>query len=172
VLNSLMRDTLLILACSLIVTALSSAAYADPINRGGEHCVVAVRPDDPLNLRAGPGSAHATVSQLPYASCGVIVTDDCAASWCPVNAGHYAGWVHRRYIAAVSRKKICLAPARASGPVSIRAWPALSSRPLTTLSPRTCDITMLPYSVAGWQKIRSGGWEGWVQQADLSLSYR
>ncbi|WP_275403015.1 hypothetical protein [Roseicyclus persicicus] len=38
---------------------------------------------------------------------------------------------------------------------------------LTRLAPRSCGIALLSYRVEGWQRIRQGGWEGWVRLSDL-----
>ncbi|WP_136645292.1 SH3 domain-containing protein [Tabrizicola sp. YIM 78059] len=155
---------LLVVLAPMAFAWLVTPAHADPMRPGAEHCVVGVAPDDPLNLRAGPGAGHRVVTRLPYARCGLIVTASCRGNWCPVEDGHHAGWAHRRFIAAVSPGTNCLRPGQA---VALRAWPAEQSRALTRLAPQGCDIALLPYQVAGWQKIRQGGWEGWVRLSDL-----
>lgn len=142
-------------------------AAADPVRAGAEHCVVHVAPDGPLNLRAGPGTRHPVLARLPYARCGLTVTAACQGNWCPVEDGHHAGLVHRRHIAAVSRSTNCLSPLARPHSVALRAWPADGSRLLARLAPESCGIALLPYQVEGWQKIRQGGWEGWVRSADL-----
>lgn len=145
---------------------------AEPVRTGAEHCVVNVRSDDSLNLRAGPGTGHRTLSRLPYARCGIIVTGACAGSWCPAEDGHDAGWVHRHHIAPVSAPSHCLGSPAQAKPVALRAWPAYSSRALVQLAPKSCGIALLPYATKGWQKIRQGGWEGWLPEADLQSSSR
>lgn len=142
-------------------------AIADPVAPGAEHCVVKVAPDDPLNLRAGPGTGHPVLARLPHARCGLTVTASCRGNWCPVEDGHHAGWVHRRFIAAVSRPTNCISPLARPQTVALRAWPSDGSRVLARLTPESCGIALLPYEVAGWQKIRQGGWEGWVRLSDL-----
>jgi SH3-like domain-containing protein len=140
---------------------------ADPVQTGAEHCVVNVRSDDTLNLRAGPGPGHSIRSRFPYPQCGIIVTGACAGSWCPAEDGHNSGWVHRHYIASVSEPTHCLSPLAQPKSVALRAWPADTSRVLVQLAPRSCGIALLPHATKGWQKIRQDGWEGWVRQSDL-----
>lgn len=152
---------------ALAVLAATGTAAADPVRPGAEHCVVNVAPDDPLNLRLGPGTGHRVLARLPYARCGLTVTAACKGDWCPVEDGHHAGWVHRRHIAEVSRPTHCLSPLARPPSVALRAWPSERSRLLTRLTPESCSIALLPYQVEGWQKIRQGGWEGWVRLHDL-----
>jgi SH3-like domain-containing protein len=152
---------------ALAVLAVPGTAAADPVRTGAEHCVVNVSPDDPLNLRAGPGTGHRVLARLPYARCGLTITAACPGAWCPVEDGHHAGWVHRRYIAEVSRPTNCLSPLTGPRAVALRAWPSGGSRVLASLAPESCGIALLPYQIEGWQKIRQGGWEGWLRLDDL-----
>jgi SH3-like domain-containing protein len=152
----------------LAVTALASVmpVAADPIRQDAEHCVVNTTRDDPLNVRSGPASTARALAELPYSTCGVIVTGACRKVWCPIEDGHVVGWVHRHYIAAVSQVAYCLAPERR---LALRAWPSSSSRILTKPSAESvCELTVLPYSVDGWRKVRAAGWEGWVQDAAIA----
>ena len=130
------------LTLSAILT--SPVAIADPIEPGAEHCVVNVRADDRLNLRAGPGTGYRVLAHL-----------------------YDAGWARRRYLAMVSPTIHCPSPSEAGRPVPTRAWPSERSRVLTTLDARRCDIALLPFRTDGWQKIRQGGWAGWVDHFDL-----
>lgn len=152
---------------ALAVLAASGSAAADLVSTSAEHCVVNVSPDDPLNLRAGPGTGHRVLARLPYALCGLTVIATCRGDWCPVEDGHHAAWVHRRYIAEVSRPTHCLSPLARPQSVAARAWPSEGSRVLTRLPPESCGIALLPYQVEGWQKVRQNGWEGWVRLSDL-----
>lgn len=135
---------------------------------GEEHCVVNVRSDDVLNLRAGPGTGHAVLAGLRYASCGILVRDACRGAWCPVEDGHHAGWVNARFIAMVSPARYCVDGVAANDHLPLRAYPSHGSRVLARLGPRTCGMAFLPYATHGWQKIRVDGWEGWVPRANLS----
>ncbi|GAB1479479.1 hypothetical protein MASR2M74_20430 [Paracoccaceae bacterium] len=157
----------LAVVAALATLAAPGSAVADPVRTGAEHCVVNVAPDDPLNLRARPGTGQRVLARLPYARCGLIVTTACRGDWCPVEDGHHAGWVHRHYIAKVSRPTNCLNPLARPPSVELRAWPSDGSRVLARLSPESCGIALLPYQVEGWQKIRQGGWDGWVRSSDL-----
>ena len=154
---------------ALCVLGTSGPTAADPISQGAEHCVVHVARDDRLNLRAKPGTGQPVLARIPYASCGLIVTGSCRGKWCPIEDGHHAGWVHRHYISAVSRSTYCLSPLSHPRAVVLRACPSDGSRVLTGLVPQSCGIALLPYRVEGWQKIRQGGWEGWVRLPDLQF---
>lgn len=159
---SLVRKITLLI---LLSTSWANAAAADPIRAGGEHCVVNTRSDDPLNLRVSPNDGARVEARLSYATCGLLVTGACRGKWCPIEDGHFAGWVHRHYIAVVSPATHCLAR-QAEG--ELRAWPSRVSRVLTRPSPGTCGLILLPYRVDGWQKTRLGGWEGWVPGAQIA----
>lgn len=140
---------------------------ADPIQQDAEHCVVNTTRDDPLNIRSAPASTARVLAELPYATCGVIVTGACRKVWCPIEDGHFVGWVHRHYMAAVSDLRHCVAPGRR---VALMAWPSSRSRILTKLSAdRVCELTVLPYRVDGWRKVRAAGWEGWVRLSEDEL---
>jgi SH3-like domain-containing protein len=152
---------------ALVVFGASYEAAADPVRPGAEHCVVGVASDDPLNLGSGPGTGHRVLARMPYARCGLTVTAVCRGDWCPVEDDHHTGWVHRRYIAEVSRPTNCLSPLARPYAVAVRAWPSEGSRVLAHMTPESCGIALLPYQVEGWQKIRQGGWECWVRLADL-----
>ena len=142
-----------------------SPAIADAIRQGAEHCVVNVRHDDPLNLRSAPNAAARMLSTLPYATCGVIVTGHCRGNWCPVEDGHFAGWVHRHYIAAISGQKHCVTSVDGA---ALQVWPSSRSRTLTRLPTNLCELILLPYSVEGWRKVRAGGWEGWLPSSTIA----
>jgi SH3-like domain-containing protein len=152
---------------SLSFIGVSRPVAADPVRAGAEHCVVMVAPDDPLNLRAGPGTGHPVLARLPYGRCGLTEIASCRGNWCPIEDGHHAGWVHRRYISAVSQPTHCLSPLARPQSVALRAWPSQGSRVLVRLAARSCGVALLPYQVESWQKIRQGGWEGWVRRSDL-----
>ncbi len=94
--------------------------------------------------------------------------DDCQGDWCPVEDGHYAGWVHRRYISMVSPAMYCVTGVAANDVLNLRAFPAATSRILTGLAPNACGIALLPYRTNGWQKVRVDGREGWVASRFLT----
>ncbi|NNU80432.1 SH3 domain-containing protein [Halovulum dunhuangense] len=155
----------------LSLVGMSGPAAADPVRTGAEHCVVNLAQDDPLNLRAGPGTRHPVLARLPYGRCGLTIRGAaCRGNWCPVEDGHHAGWVHRRYIAAVSLPSSCLSPLARPHAVALRAWPSDGSRVLAHMTPESCGIALLPYQAEGWQKIRQGGREGWVRLSDLLIT--
>lgn len=156
------------LGAMLLIAAPAIPVSADPIVIDDEHCVINVRTDDRLNLREGPGTRYDVVAQWRYAQCGIFVSDACRGSWCPVEDGHFAGWVHRHYIAAVSPSLYCVTGVGRGDVLNVRAYPSPSSRIVTTLGGRQCDIAFLPYAVGNWQKIRVDGWEGWVNRRYLS----
>ncbi len=146
----------------------AGAAAADPIVPGEEHCVVNVRSDDRLNVRAGPSASTPILASKRYAECGIVVTGTCRGSWCPVEDGHHRGWVHRHYISMVSPARYCVAGVRPGDVLNLRAWPSARSHILTALPRNQCGIAFLPYAVDGWQKIRVAGWEGWAARRYLS----
>ncbi len=156
------------LSMALAPLLLPDRAAADPLVSGGEHCVINIAIDDTLNMREGPGTGSRVLTRLPYAACGVTLMDDCQVDWCPVENGHYRGWAHRRYLAAVSPAMYCVTGVAEWDVLNLRAWPAATSRILTELAPNECDIAFLPYAVGSWQKVRAGGWEGWVNRRYLS----
>lgn len=159
---------LAVLALLIPSAGLPHPAQADLVVAGEEHCVINVRTDDRLNLREGPGTRFGVLARLPYDQCGVMVTGPCRGSWCPVEDGHHAGWVHRHFIAMVSPAMYCVSGVAAWDVLNLRAWPSATSRVLTELDPRQCGIAFLPYAVDDWQKIRVNGWQGWVNRGYLS----
>lgn len=167
-----MRLRVLGLLVALVVSEASAAvplpARADPVVGGEEHCVVHVRRDDQLNLRAGPSARSAILTGLSYGQCGVIVTGPCRGDWCPVEDGHHAGWAHRRYLAMVSPARYCVSGVAAGDALNLRAYPSPTSRVLIQLGLDQCGIAFLPYARDGWQKVRADGWEGWASRRCLS----
>jgi SH3-like domain-containing protein len=148
--------------------ALPIPGRADPIAPEGEHCVINVRSDDVLNLREGPSARTPSQTGLRYGQCGIMVTGECRGDWCPVEDGHYAGWAHRHYLGMVSPAMYCVTGVTGGDVLNLRAWPAATSRVLVRLGPHDCGISILPYARNGWQKVRSGGWEGWVRRNFLT----
>ena len=162
--------TSLAIACLTAVSALlvsGSAAQAQVV-QGEEHCVVNIPATDGLNIRSAPSASSRIVATLPYARCGVMVTGPCQGSWCPVEDGHYAGWVNSRYISMVSPAIYCVSGVARGDVLNLRAYPSPSSRILTGLPRNQCDIAFLPYATGSWQKVRVGGWEGWANRRYLS----
>jgi SH3-like domain-containing protein len=143
-------------------------ARADPVVAGVEHCVVHVRSDDVLNMRAQPGAQAAILTGLRYGQCGVMVTGECRGDWCPVEDGHHAGWAHKHYLATVSPARYCVTGVRGNDLLYMRAYPAPTSRILAGLNSDQCEVALLPYARDGWQKVRAEGWEGWVTRSYLS----
>ena len=141
--------------------AASSATLVTP---GEEHCVVNVATWDRLNIRSRPSSQSPVVVRKRYGSCGILVVGRCRALWCPVEDGHSAGWVNRRFLSMVSPARYCTKAAR----VKVRAYPSSESRVLVGLTAHTCGVAFLPYSQSNWQKIRVQGWEGWVKRTSVS----
>lgn len=158
----------LLAAAILVLAPAATPVRADPIAVGAEHCVVNVRADDALNLRMGPSASTAIQTRWNYGHCGITVTGACRGDWCPVEDGHYAGWAHRRFLAMVSPAMYCVTGVAANDVLNLRAWPAATSRILARLAPNSCGIAFLPYARDNWQKVRAGGWEGWVNRSYLS----
>ena len=149
-------------ACAVVfLLASTTGSQADPIIPGREHCVVNVPADDVLNLRRHPNPRAEIDARKRYGQCGILLHRPCRASWCSVEDGHSIGWAHRRYLAAVSSPDYCLSAG------VLRAYPSAGSRILAQF-PRSCGVALLPYAVSGWQKIRIGGWQGWVERRRLT----
>lgn len=135
---------------------------------GEEHCVVDVKSSDVLNVRANSNATSKVVTTLSYGDCGVIVTGACKGSWCPIEDGHDAGWVNRKFISMVSPAMYCVTGVAKGDGLNLRAFPSSSSRIKTVLSRHQCDIAFLPYAKGNWQKVRAEGYEGWVNRKYLS----
>jgi len=150
------------------LSTMVTMAQAEPVVAGEEHCVVNVRADDALNMRAGPSAQSAVVATKAFGECGIRVNDACSGNWCPVEDGHALGWVHRRYISMVSPSLYCVSGVAPGDILNLRAYPSAQSAVLASLAPNQCDIAFLPYSVGNWQKIRVGGFEGWVNRSYVS----
>nr|WP_262913741.1 SH3 domain-containing protein [Rhizobium halophilum] len=158
------------LAWGALVFAAASAsgtAFAQVVP-GEEHCVVNVKTDDVLNVRRQPNAEASIANRLRYNECGVIVTGTCRGDWCPVEAKHDTGWVHRRYISMVSPSLYCVSGVSSADRLNLRRWPSAQSQVITTLAPDQCDIAFLPYTTDDWQKVRVEGWEGWVNRRFVS----
>lgn len=155
--------------CVALLSAIGGVGAASAqVVQGEEHCVINVRSSDVLNVRERGRARSKIVTTLRYGQCGVMVTGACQGSWCPIEEGHYAGWVNSHYISMVSPAMYCVAGVRPGDMLNLRAFPSANSRILTKLSRRQCDISFLPYATAGWQKVRLGGYEGWVNRRYLS----
>ncbi len=152
----------------LFAALISGPALAQSVVPGEEHCVVNVRADDRLNMRARPSARAAVVARKRYGDCGILVTASCRGDWCRVEDGHSLGWVNKRFIAMVSPARYCVTGVAPGDVLNVRVWPSSQSRVLTRLPRHQCEISFLPYSTDGWQKIRVEGWQGWVNRHYLS----
>ena len=74
----------LIAALFVMALALPTAASAQVVP-GEEHCVVNIKTNDALNVRAKPSASSRIITALDYAECGVIV-DTCLGNWCLIDA--------------------------------------------------------------------------------------
>jgi len=157
-----------ILLAGLAVIWLIGASAAQSAVLGEEHCVVNVRTDDRLNIRAQPSDSAAPVARKRYGDCGIVVTGPCRGSWCPIEDGHFKGWVHQRFISMISPSLYCVTGVAPGDGLNLRAWPSLQSRVLVKLPPDQCEIAFLPYAARGWQKIRVGGRQGWINRRYVS----
>lgn len=165
---SALPRTMLFLGLLGGVIGASFPARASPPVPGEEHCVVNVAPDDVLNLRDAPGTSARVLTGKKYGSCGIVVTNTCSGGWCPVDDGHYEGWVNGRFIAMVSPARYCVTGVAPGDALNLRAYPSSQSRVLHRLGRHQCAIAFLPYATGAWQKIRVDGWEGWANRRYLS----
>ena len=156
----------IVAACSVFLCPLPG--QADPIVPGEEHCVINVRSNDVLNMRSSPNSAAPIAAKKRHDACGILVQKACRQNWCPVEDGHSIGWVNRRFIAMVSPAMYCVTGVAPGDALNLRAFPAPQSRVVARLARNQCNIAFLPYKVGGWQKIRVGGWQGWVNRRFVS----
>jgi Bacterial SH3 domain. len=163
----MLRTLVLAAAAALSLLASADAAFAQVVE-GEEHCVVNVASADALNLRERPSASSRIWTTLPYGRCGIIVTEACRGSWCPVEDGHHSGWVNSRYISMVSPALYCVSNVAAGDRLNMRAFPSGNSRILTSLARNQCGVAFLPYATGSWQKVRVGGFEGWVNRRYLS----
>ena len=150
----------------LALLSSGGVAKADPVP-GAEHCVINVRSDDRLNIRAQPGSQAPIVAQKAYADCGILV-HSCSAGWCTVEDAQSKGWANGKFLAMVSPSLYCVTNVPPGDLLNLRAFPSSQSQVLTRLGRQQCDIAFLPYAVGNWQKIRVGGFQGWVNRRFLS----
>lgn len=81
------------------VTRLSEPASGMPTWR-----VVAVAPDDVLNVREGPSAEHPSVGALAPSVTGVTISGACRGGWCPIAHAGLNGWVNRRFLESESRE--------------------------------------------------------------------
>lgn len=156
-------------AALAILSSLSATSpTAAQVVEGEEHCVVNVKASDRLNVRESDSASSQIVTKLRYGQCGVVVVAECKNNWCPIEDGHFAGWVNRRYISMVSPARYCVAGVSAGDVLNVRAFPSPSSRIITGLPSNKCGLAFLPYATGGWQKVRVSGYEGWVNGEFLS----
>ena len=151
-----------------LLAAPATLAASTQVVEGEEHCVVNVKPSDALNVRARATAASKVVTTHRYGDCGIVVMRTCQGSWCPIEDGHFAGWVHGRYISMVSPARYCVSGVGPGDGLNLRAYPATTSRIVTVLGRHQCEIAFLPYAVGSWQKVRAMGFEGWVNRKFLS----
>ena len=69
--------------CGVLVSVCVRIAHADPAVPGEEHCVVNVRSDDRLNMRAEPNSRSEIVARKRYASAGSWFNRSASAAGAP-----------------------------------------------------------------------------------------
>jgi uncharacterized protein YgiM (DUF1202 family) len=163
----LVMSRTLILAASVSATALFASLPASSVDtfvvEGEEHCVVNVANWDRLNVRSEPSSSSEIVTKHRYGDCGIVVVGEAAGSWYPVEDGHFEGWVNGKYVSMVSPALYCVNGVADDDALNLRAYPSAISNVIAELDPDQCDIAFLPYAVAGWQKVRVNGDEGWVK---------
>lgn len=157
-----------VLVFAFVASIGSISATSAQVVGGEEHCVVNVKASDSLNVRAKSSASSKVVATLRYGQCRIVVTGICKGTWCPIEDGHNAGWINSKFISMVSPALYCVTGVGPGDGLNLRAFPSNSSRIMTVLSPRQCDIAFLPYVVGSWQKVRAGGYEGWANRKYLS----
>lgn len=171
-----LKDAVRLVAKNIAVRALccalslgSFSASAKNVVPTGEVCVINVRADDKLNVRTHPDANSAVVTSISPAECGVIITGQCQPYWCPVEINSASGWANRRFISTVSPARYCVSGVASYDKLAMRAAPSVHALLLVELPSYQCNISLLPFSISGWQKIRLDDWEGWVTRRHLSL---
>ncbi|MDO8358910.1 MAG: SH3 domain-containing protein [Devosia sp.] len=156
------------LAGAFLLSPQSASAQETFVVEGEEHCVVNVATWDRLNVRDEPSSSGEIVTRHRYGDCGIIVVGEPEGGWYPIEDGHFDGWVNSKYISMVSPALYCVTGVADDDVLNLRAYPAAISRIIAELEPSQCDIAFLPYAVAGWQKVRVDGYEGWIKAEFVS----
>lgn len=129
------------------------------IVEGREHCAVHLPLDVALPVHAAPGADADIVAQRDYAQCGMILA--CDDGWCPIPLDGIRGSVEQRYIAGVGPAAHC--NDYRGDHLDIYRDPTPLSPVVTALRHGESDISILPYWMGGWQKIRTEiGLEGWI----------
>jgi SH3-like domain-containing protein len=152
--------------CALAVVG--TVALAEDVVPDGELCVINVRADDKLNVRIEPNPDSSVVTRVAPNECGLIVAGACQRYWCPVEKNGATGWVNRRFISTVSPARYCVSGVGSYDKLVMRASPSLQASVLVELPSYQCNISLLPFSTNGWQKVRLEEWEGWVTRKYLS----
>jgi SH3-like domain-containing protein len=52
-------------------------------------------------MRAKPRADAPITARKRFGDCGMNIANRCRGNWCPVEDGHYRGWIHRHCIAMV-----------------------------------------------------------------------
>ena len=146
----------------------AASAEQTLVVQGEEHCVVNVPTWDRLNVRDEPTSSGEVVTRHRYGDCGIVVVGEPEGNWYPIEDGHYEGWVNAKFISMVSPSMYCVTGVAENDVLNLRAYPSSISKVVAELDPDQCDIAFLPYATSGWQKVRVGGYEGWVKAAFVS----
>jgi hypothetical protein len=130
---------------------LACRGSAQSVGPGEEHCVVNVRTDDWLKRPFVWQSQGPCVARKRYRDCGIVVTGPCSGAWCPIEDGHFKGWVRRRFISMVSPARYC--GTGVEDALNLRVWSSARSRVLIQLPPNQCEIASSRIQHAGGRRF-------------------
>jgi uncharacterized protein YkwD/uncharacterized protein YraI len=118
---------------------------------------------DDLNLRSGPGTGYAILTEVPEGS-DLSVTGAAEAGYVPVAFQGFTGWVAETFLL---REMTSTQPAATSGgaetidEVNLRTGPGLEFAILTEI-PRGSLLTVNGVTEAGFLPVTFSGFTGWV----------
>ena len=160
-----MINRFLLAAClggALLLQMPTASTAEEIIVEGWEHCTVHLPLNVPLSLRAAPDTNADIVAERDYGECGMILVAECEVGWCPIALDGVRGWVEQDYIAGVGPAAHC--NDYQGDHLDVYRDPTPLSPVVAALQHGECEISILPYWMGGWQKIRTGiGLEGWMR---------
>ena len=160
-----MINRFLLAAClggALVLPAAAVSTAEEIIVEGWEHCAVHLPLDASLPVHVAPDAGADVVALRDYAQCGMILVAACDNGWCPIALDGVRGWVEQGYIAGVGPAAHC--NDYQGDHLDVYRDPTPFSPVVAALQHGECEISILPYWMGGWQKIRTGiGLEGWMR---------
>ena len=138
-------------------------------DRAEAACVIGVRANDVLNMRADATTASRIVSAIPPDRCGVTIIER-SGNWLYVRYANREGWVSARYIGDSSGSpggSACVIGVRRNDVLNIRHGRGTGTKIVGIIPPNGCGIRVLGQR-GGWTRIQYRGVTGWVSSKFLS----